>query len=93
MTVPVHGKIRRWIIDPVFANTTAGRRLSSSGRMRAEWKLFAVVAVTALLTWREWVEHHPPEIALIALIHLVFVWVGVAIIVHVVQWLSRKNPG
>lgn len=91
MTVPVHGRARRWIVDPIVGDTTDIARRGFWGRLRAEWKFFAAVAVTALLTWREWVDHHPPEIALAALIHFVFAWLAVAIAVHTARWFSRGN--
>src|SRR6476661_1651147 len=97
MTVPVHGKIRRWMIDPVLADTADIAQLGFWGRLRAEWKFVGVVAGAGLLTWQEWIEHHPPNMALIALIHFVFVWILVAIAVHIVRWLRsgrrsfRKN--
>jgi hypothetical protein len=36
--------------------------------------------VSALLDYMEWVEHHPPVMAVIIVLHFVFVWVVLAII-------------
>ena len=39
----------------------------------------------------EWVKHHPPQIAVVALIHFVFVLAAVALAVHVGRWFSSSN--
>jgi hypothetical protein len=54
-------------------------------------RLFLAVIGAALLTWLEWVEHHPPEIAIVALIHLVFVLVAIALIMHIGRWFSGSH--
>jgi hypothetical protein len=43
----------------------------------------------ALLTWQEWVEHHPPEIAIVAVLHLVFAFTAIALLVYARQWFRR----
>ena len=37
------------------------------------------------------VEHHPPEIAIVALIHLVFVLAAIALCVYIWGWFSRSD--
>ena len=49
------------------------------------WRIFVAAVGAALLTWIEWVKHHPPEIAVVALMHFVFVLVAIALLVHVVR--------
>jgi len=53
-------------------------------------KLLLALVGSALLTWQEWVERHPPEIAIVALIHFVFVLAAIALLVYMGQWLSRS---
>jgi hypothetical protein len=80
----------RWIIDNLLWDTSGTAR---KGIWRALWatrKLLVAVVVAALLTWAEWVEHHPPEIALAALIHFVFVLAVIALITYVGRWFSRR---
>ena len=42
--------------------------------------LLTALVVSALLDYMEWVEHHPPVMAVIIVLHFVFVWVVLAII-------------
>lgn len=66
--------------------------------LRVLWaarKLLFAVALTIALTWREWVEHHPPEIGIITVIHFVFVMMALALVVRGWQWMSgafKKAP-
>jgi hypothetical protein len=39
------------------------------------------LAVSVVLDYMEWVEHHPPLMAIIALLHFVFAWVVLAVVV------------
>jgi hypothetical protein len=68
VVAPIHRRITRWIIDHLLWDAR---------------KLLLAVAGSALLTYSEWVQHHPPEIALMALIHFVFVLAAIAVIVHI----------
>lgn len=81
----------RWIIDHVLWETRPTEHEGFRRWLWATWKLSAAVVVSALLTWSEWVEHHPPAIALIALIHFVFVLLAIAIVDHIWRWLSRGS--
>jgi hypothetical protein len=81
----------RWIIDHLFWDTTDTARRGFWGSLRGAWKLLVALAGSALLTWGEWVLHHPPEIAVVALIHFVFVLVAIALVVHIVRWFSRND--
>lgn len=71
------------------ASGAAGRGFR--GALWATRKLLAAVAGSALLTWWEWVEHHPPAIAVVALIHFVFVLAAIALAVYIRQWLRRRG--
>lgn len=81
----------RWIIENLLWDTSGTAREGLRGMLWAARKLFVAVAAAALLTWWEWVEHHPPEIALIALIHLAFVLAAIALIVRIGQSFSRGD--
>jgi hypothetical protein len=96
MAAPLHRKIARWIIDHLLWDPTGTSR---EGFVRALWatrKLSIAILGSALLDWREWVTHHPPEIVLIAFIHFAFVLAAIALVVRIGQWFSRsdkKSPG
>jgi hypothetical protein len=91
MAVPVCRKSTRWIFDHLLWDTTGTTR---GGFWRGLWatrKLLVAVVGSALLTWWGWVEHHPPEIVIVALIH--FVFAAIALVVYVGQWFSdKKSP-
>jgi len=89
-------QITRWIIDHLLWDTTGTAHEGFRGGLWATRKLFVAFAGAALLTWWEWVEHHPPEIAVVALIHFVFVLAAIALAVHIGRWFSRsdkRSPG
>src|ERR1039458_5134764 len=65
MAAPIHRRIARWIIDHLLWDTSGTVREGFWGGLWAARKLLVAVAGAALLTWREWVEHHPPEIVLV----------------------------
>jgi len=89
MPEPFHRKIR-WLIGDLFWNT--GRAHGSSwGWLWATWRLIATIVGAALLTWLEWAEHHPPDIAIVALIHFVFVLIAIALIVQIGRWFGRAG--
>jgi hypothetical protein len=95
MAVPIHRKITRWIIDHLLWDTTGSAREGFWGGLWATRKLFLAVAGAALLTWWEWVKHHPPEIVVVALIHFVFVLAAIALAVEMRRWFSdsgKRSP-
>jgi len=49
------------------------------------------LAIAAVLTWREWVEHRPPEVAVVAVMHSAFVMLVIALLVSTAQWFSRSD--
>ncbi|HTR68406.1 MAG TPA: hypothetical protein VMH85_21675 [Terriglobales bacterium] len=79
----------RWIYTHLLWDPTRG-----SGLLRALWamrKLLVALAGTALLTWREWEEHHPYDIVIVTLIHFAFMLALVALFVFLAQWISRSH--
>lgn len=88
MARPTVRKIARWAVDHVLWETAAPAGEGFRGLLWATWKLSVAAAGAALLTWWEWVKHHPPEIAVIALIHFVFVLIAIALVVHLGRWFS-----
>jgi hypothetical protein len=93
MALPIRRKSPRWIFDHLLWDTTGTAR---EGFWRGVWAtriLLVAVVGSALLTWWGWVEHHPPEIVIMALIHFVFVFAVIALVVYVGQRFSdRKSP-
>ena len=84
-------QITRRFID-FFLWDVDGTPREGSGRwLLGKWRPLLALIGSGFLTWREWVEHHPPEIALIALIHFVFLLIVLAVIVHAARWLSRQG--
>jgi hypothetical protein len=94
VTAPIRRKITRWIFDHLLWDTTSTVRQGFWGGLWATRKLLVAFAGAALLTWREWAEHKPPEIAIVALIHFVFVLAAIALLLYTGQWFSHsdKNP-
>ena len=91
MAVPIHRKITRWVIDHLLWDTSGRARDGFMGGLWATRKLSVAVVGSAVLTWREWVTNHPPEIALVAIIHFVFVLAVIALAVQIGRWFSRSD--
>ena len=91
MAAPIHRRITRWIFDHLLWDTTGTARAGIWGGLWAARKLFVALVGTVLLTWQEWVKHHPPEIAIVALIHFAFVLAALALFVYVGQFFSGGN--
>lgn len=91
MAARIHGRITRWIFDHLLWDTAGMAATGFWGGLWATRKLLIAVAGTALLTWREWVEHHPPEIVIAALIHFVFVFAVIGLFVYVGLWFRDKK--
>lgn len=87
----LHRGIMRWFIDNLLWDTRGPAREGLWGVLWATRKLLAAVAGSALLTWGEWVEHHPRNIVLPALIHFVFVLAVIALAGQVGRWLGRRD--
>lgn len=69
-------------------------RIQSSGLSKAAFLqallspriALVALAVSVVLDYMEWVEHHPPEILIVVVLHFVFVWVPLATLV----WAWRR---
>jgi hypothetical protein len=96
MAAPLYRKIGRWILDHLLWDTIGTNKESARPWVWPTGRLLLAVIAAALLTWWEWVLHHPPEIAIIALIHFVFVLLAIGLVVHVGRWFRRsdkRSPG
>jgi hypothetical protein len=91
VAAPLHKRITGWIFDHLLWDTTGSGRQGFWGALWAARKLVAALALSALLTWREWVEHHPPEIVIVELIHFVFVLAVIALFVYIGQRFSHRG--
>lgn len=85
MAGPIHRQFVSWIVDHLFWDPSAARQ-GFWGMVWALRKLLAAIAGSAVLTWAEWVKHHPPAIVIVALLHLVFVLAAIALVVRIGQW-------
>jgi hypothetical protein len=83
--------VYRWIIDHLLWDLTDSAREGFWGGLWAMRKIFLAIAGAILLTWVEWRLHHPPEIALVALIHFVFVFSAIGVFVYVRGWFRRRH--
>lgn len=91
MAAPLHQRIASWIFHHLLWDTGGTQREGFWGGLRAARKLIAALALSALLTWREWVEHHPPEIAIAELIHFVFASALIAFFVFIGERFTRRG--
>jgi hypothetical protein len=88
--MPIGRTITAWMFSHLLWDTAGSTRRGFLGALWALRKLLVALAAAAVLTWREWVEHHPPEIALIAVIHFIFVFALIAALVYCAQRLGKK---
>jgi hypothetical protein len=84
-------KITQWVVDHLLWDSGNAARTGFWGGLWATRKLLVALALSAVLTWREWVEHHPPEIAMVAVMHFAFVMLVIALLVSTAQWFSRSG--
>jgi hypothetical protein len=86
-------RFTNWIFDHLLWDTAGTAR---QGLLRVLWatrKILIAIVGSAVMTWWFWIEHHPSEIASVALIHFVFVMTLIALFVYVAQRLnSKKSP-
>jgi|ERR1700722_15857728 hypothetical protein len=87
MAAPVH----RWVFDNLLWDTHGRAREGFEKGLWATRKLVIAILGSALLTWQEWVAHHPPEIVIVALIHFVFVLAAIALVVFIGQRFSKRS--
>jgi hypothetical protein len=91
--LPLPQRISRWIFDHLLWDTGGIARQGFWGGLWATRKLIIALAGSALLDWMEWVEHHPPEMVIVVLVHFVLVLGVIALFVYVGQRVkgSRKE--
>ena len=91
VTVSTGSKIARWIFDHLLWDTTGA---GPQGFWRGFWatrKLLIALLLSAALDWMEWVEHHPPQMAVVAMVHVVLALAVIALCVYVWQSVSRRK--
>jgi hypothetical protein len=96
MAEPILPSMKSWVVDHVLWDQALrdkpGKPLPGFwGALWALRKVLIALLVSAVMTWKEWIKHHPPEIALIAVIHFAFVLVAVALLVCVWQFFHRER--
>lgn len=96
MPASILRRITRWVFDHLLWDTSSSEREGFGRGLWATRKLIVALAGAAWLTWREWVEHRPPEIAIVAVLHFLFVFAVIGLLVYMGQWVRRnltKAPG
>jgi hypothetical protein len=88
--MPIGRTITAWMISHLVWDTAGSTLQGFLGVLWALRKLLIALAVSAVLTWREWVEHRPSEIALLAVIHFIFVFALIALLVYCAQRFGKK---
>jgi hypothetical protein len=79
-----------WLVNNVVWDVSPGAdHLSFSRRFWAARKIMLIVAITTILTWREWVEHHPPEIVIVTVLHFIVVFSLITTAVFSLQKLGN----
>ena len=84
-------KIAQWSVDHLLWYTGGAASTRFWQGLWATRKVLVALALSAVLTWREWVEHHPPEIAIVAVMHFVIVLVVLALLAYTAQWFSGRD--
>jgi hypothetical protein len=88
---PIGRKIASWIFDHLLWDSGGSAQPGFWAGLWATRKLLLALAGSTLLTWLEWVEHHPPDIVIVAVIHFVFVLFAIALLVYIGQRFSRND--
>ena len=89
MTIPLHRRITSWIFNNLIWDPTGTARTGFRRGLWATRKLILAIVLSALLDWLEWTHHHPPDMALVALVHFVFALALVALGVYVWRGFDR----
>jgi hypothetical protein len=91
MAVTTHRKIMRWMLDHMLWDTAGAEGRGFWPGLWASRKLLLALAGSGVLTWWEWVEHHPPEIVIVTLVHFVFLFAVIALLVYVGLWFRARR--
>jgi hypothetical protein len=84
-------RITHWIVEYLLWDRSPAMQPGFRGGLWATRKLVIALAVAGVLTWREWVEHRPPEIVIVALLHFLFVFFLTGLLVFAGQWLRQRK--
>jgi len=88
--MPIGRTITSWTFSHMLGDAGDNPRQGFLGTLWALRKLLVALAASIVLTWREWVEHHPLEIALIATMHFVFVFALIGLLVYGAQRIRKR---
>lgn len=91
MTTSSPRRFLAWIFDHLLWDTTGSARSGFAGAAWATRKVLMATAAAVFLTWREWVEHHPPQIMIAAMMHFAFVLTAIGFLVYSLQRLGRAD--
>ncbi len=91
MSEPIVRAVTRWIWSNLVWDTSGRSRGGVWGRLWPARKLLLALAGSAVLDWMEWVEHHPPAIAIVAVLHFLFVLAAIAAAIPILRRLSRAS--
>lgn len=92
MVIIPHRSRWRWLVDHLLWDTAGSANSGFLGGVWAIRKLIIALALTLMMTWREWVDYHPLEIllvALVAVINFIFVLAAIALLVFTLRRFSR----
>ncbi|HTZ82494.1 MAG TPA: hypothetical protein VMB66_04850 [Candidatus Acidoferrales bacterium] len=91
ITVANH-RLWHWFVDHLLWDTAGSANSGFLGAIWAIRKPIIALALTLMLTWREWVDYHPletPVVALVAIVNFVLVFAAIALLVFTLQRFSR----
>jgi hypothetical protein len=91
MAKPILPSMESWVVDHVLWDKSGKSLQGLWGAIWASRKVLLALLVSAVMTRQERVKHHPPEIALIAVIHFALVLVAVALLVYAGNYFPRGN--
>jgi len=81
-----------WLVDHLLWDTAGSANSGFLGVIWAMRKPILALAVTLMLTWREWVDYHPLDlllIVLVAIVNFALVLAAIALLVLTLQRFSR----
>ncbi len=91
MSEPIPRAIARWVMGNLLWDTSGRGRGGVWGAVWPARKVALALAGSAVLDWMEWEEHHPPEMAVVALLHFVLVLAAIAAATPILRRLSRAS--